>query len=93
VLTVHYTPQPDTMTAATDFVGATTRTDPTTSQWPRVGDAFLVAFLALYLGRKSGDREPAELESLGAELGEAAQLLGVFIGVNATRIAADEGDE
>ncbi len=92
VLNVFYTPLPDLLTAGSDFIGATPRTDASTTQWPRIGDAYLVCFLALYLARKAADRDPAEIESLGAELGEASRILGTLIGVEATRLAADEGE-
>lgn len=92
VLNVYYTPLPDVMTAGTDYVGASVRTNLATSQWPRIGDAYLVAFLALYLARKASDRDPGEIQSLSADLNEAAQILGTVIGVDATRLAADEGE-
>jgi hypothetical protein len=91
VLNVYYTPLPDLLRAITDFIGATIRTDATTTAWPaQVGDPYLVTWLALYLARKAGDRDPAELSSLTSELTEASGIFGALVGVDAARLSQAE---
>lgn len=86
-LTVRYTPLPGTLTATTDYIGATTPSDATTTVWPEwVGDPFLVAWLARYLAIKAADRDADEMQALMQDLTEAATLLGTIIGVDATRL-------
>ncbi len=88
-LTVHYTPLP-ALTSVTDYIGATTPADATTTSWPDwVGDPFLVAVLARYLAVKAGDRDADEMAALNQDLQEAATLLGAVIGIDATTIVED----
>ena len=91
VLTVYYTPLPGTLTLATDYIGATTPSDATTTFWPSaVGDPYLVAWLRRYLCYKSADHDPSELQAIDQDLQEAAQALGTLIGVEATRLLSDQ---
>jgi hypothetical protein len=85
VLTIRFTPLPGTLSDVTHYIGATTPADASTSAWPdSVGNPYLVAWLALYLARKAGDREAAEIESLTQELEEAAGILATHVGIEAT---------
>lgn len=88
-LTVDYSYLPPSPTAITDYVGATTLSDSTTSAWPSsVGDQWLVDELALYLAVKDGTRQPAELQALQSSAQESAQALSSLIGVNLARLAS-----
>lgn len=89
-LTVYFTPIPALLTAASHYVGASTPSDASTSQWPDwVGDPFLVAWLARYLAFKAADRDPGELAAIQQDLVEAAIVLGSLIEVDATRLVQD----
>jgi hypothetical protein len=91
VLTVYYTPLPGSLSLPTDYVGATTPSDSTTTVWPSaVGDPYLVAWLRRYLCYKSADHDPTELQAIDQDLQEAAQALGTLIGIEATRLLSDE---
>lgn len=91
-LTVRYTPLPALLSSGTDYIGATTATDATTSSWPEaVGNPFLVAWLARYLAIKASDRDADEMQSITQDLAEAASLLATFVGIEATTLIEDHG--
>ena len=90
-LTVRYTPLPGVLSVETDYVGASTPADPATTSWPdQVGDPYLISWLSRYLAVKSGDRDPQEMGQIQSDLGENAGLLGVLLGVDATRLSDAE---
>lgn len=91
VLTVYYTPVPGTLTLGTDYIGATTPSDSTTSVWPSaVGDPYLVNWLRRYLSNKSADHDPDELQSIDQDLQESASALGKVIGIEMTALLSDQ---
>lgn len=92
VLTADICYIPAVMTAASDFLGATTLGDASSSQWPEAaGDPFLVAWLARYLAQKEDRSE--SIPGIEAQLTQAAQMLGALLGVASARLTAiDAGD-
>ncbi len=90
---VRYTPLPAVLTATSHYIGATIAADPSSTVWPGgVGDPYLVAWLARYLGIKGGDRDPQELEEIKTDLQAAADLFAAVVGVDAARLVADVED-
>lgn len=82
VLTLDGTYLPPDLTVPTDYIGATTLNDATTSAWPsHVGDPFLIYDLALYLAEKDGARDAQELQGLAASRSDALARLSQVIGV------------
>jgi hypothetical protein len=91
LLTVRYTPVPGLMTSSGHYIGAVTPSDASTTAWPdAAGNPFLVTWLALYLARKAGDRDPEELASLKDELLEAVAILAKHIGIEATVLTTED---
>lgn len=87
VLTVEMSYLPVVMTADTDFLGATTLADATTTSWPsHVGDEYLVQDLALYLSVKDGMRDGVEVQALTAARDQAAGLLGKVLGFGQAQV-------
>lgn len=87
-LTVDYAYLPAVLTAATNYIGATTLTDSTTSNWPSfVGDEFLICDLALYLAIKDGMRDPQEIEALKGQRSAALDSLGRVLKLGPTQLA------
>ena len=93
VLTLYYTPLPGSLTLGTDYIGATTPSDSTTTVWPSaVGDPYLVAWLSRYLAYKASDRDPDDIQHLESDLASSARSLGTLIGVEATRLSTFRPD-
>lgn len=85
ILTVDYSYIPPAPTAITDYVGATTLTDATTSAWPsQVGDQWLIDSLAKYLRLKDGTGGASDLD---ASIQEHGSMLGDLIGANLAKFA------
>lgn len=87
VLTADYAYLPAVLAAATNYIGATTLTDATTSNWPSfVGDEFLICHLALYLAVKDGMRDPQEIQQLSQERAAALDALGKVLRLGPTQL-------
>lgn len=88
VLTFDGSYLPAILTATTDYIGATTANDATTTAWPGdVGDPYLVNQLALYLAQKDGARDPSEIQGYLTNLQELSQALAQRIGANVARVS------
>lgn len=88
VLTFDGSYLPPALTAATDYIGATTPADATTTAWPGdVGDPYLIAQLGWYLAQKDGARDAAELQGYAAQIAEYGEALAKRIGANVARVS------
>lgn len=93
ILTVDYAYVPDPLTSASDYIGATTPSDATTSSWPtEVGDPFLEHWLARYLSVKDGTRDASEVQQLNTLLQQDIAALAGLLGISAARLAAVSED-
>ena len=77
---------PADLTADTDYVGATTPADATTTAWPDAHNQYLIDQMRYYLAIKDGARDPEELRSIQADLAAGAQTLGSVLRINAARL-------
>lgn len=85
ILTVDYSYIPPVPTALTDYVGATTLTDSSTTAWPEsIGNQWLIDSMALYLRVKDGTGGGEELQ---ASIQEHGSMLGDLIGANLAKFA------
>lgn len=86
VLTFDGSYLPPALTLDTDYLGATTPTDATTTSWPSgAGDPYLINRLALYLAQKDGARDEAEIQGYLRLIEEAAQKLAKVVGATVAR--------
>lgn len=89
VLTASGSYVPPPLVLVTDYLGATTLTDPTTSAWPDfVGNPFLIADLVCYLFEKDGASDPDAIAYWQAQYQEAAKRLEQTIGVSLAALSA-----
>ena len=89
VLTVDYSYVPPALTATTDYIGATTPSDSSTTAWPGyAGDGYLIAAMTRYFVEKSGDADAGTLQRLDAKLAEQANILGPVVGIGPVALAA-----
>lgn len=87
VLTFDGSYLPGILSTASDYIGATTPGDGTTTAWPGdVGDPFLVAHLGLYLAQKDGARDSEEIQGYLAQIQDYGQALAQRIGANVARV-------
>lgn len=88
VLTFDGSYLPAILTLSSDYIGATTPADATTTAWPGdVGDPFLIAQLGWYLAQKDGARDSEELQGYQAQIQEYGQALAQRIGANVARVS------
>lgn len=91
VLTFDGSYLPAIATLDTDYVGATTANDSTTTAWvggiAAAGDPYLIAQLGLYLAQKDGARDTAEIQGYLDQLKEYGGVLANLIGANAARVS------
>lgn len=93
VLTIYGSYLPAILSQVSDFIGATTLSDATTTTWPSdLGDPYLVAWLGLYLAMKDATRGQDEVQNYVASLSEAAQLLAARLGLDATTLVSPRGE-
>lgn len=89
VLTFDATYLPALLTAGTDYLGATTPSNPLTTSWPGyVGDPYLVNVLALYLALKDGARDDQEIQGYQQQIAATAERLASVIGTTVARLTA-----
>lgn len=91
VLTLDGAYSPPNMTFATDYVGATTPADATTTAWPDfigASNQWLIDNLALYFVIKDGNRDEGEKQSLMAAITANAQVLAQVIRANPAQLIA-----
>lgn len=88
VLTLSGSYLPADLAADTDYIGATTNNDATTTAWPaQVGDPFLIFDLGLYLATKDGARDAAELQRLTEQRSDALDRLAQTIGLSQAQVS------
>lgn len=88
VLTFDASYLPAILTATTDYIGATTPADATTTAWPGdVGDPYLIAVLGRYLALKDGARDIEELQGYERQIAEHGAKLAQLVGATVARFA------
>lgn len=86
VLTFDGSYLPPVLTSASDYIGATTPADSSTSAWPDdVGNPFLIAVLGRYLALKDGARDPQEIAAYDQAIAESATRLAQVVGATVAR--------
>lgn len=86
VLTFDGSYLPPVLTSTSDYIGATTLNDASTSAWPDdVGNPYLIAVLARYLALKDGARDPQEIAGYEQDMQVAAQRLAQVVGATVAR--------
>lgn len=77
---------PGHLTVSSDFIGAITPADASTTAWPEyVGNPYLIARVGLYLALKDGARDAAEIAGYQQAALKAAQDLAKVVGATVAR--------